>query len=212
MNLTLVLLTFQKKHGCSKLMKHPLVISLLDYKWKKFGRYIFFGNLLIYLIFLVFLTAFALVIRSPVERPCKHILYKIFVCAHVMAMIHGTISRILWSSTHSLQMHGLFWSNFMKRKITLVKEALQGSLFFCEHTFDLVSGWQYISYHTLCVLRSLRTACLLWSTAKKNGCKESHSSGDFKQQGTSAHNYNVLSVKLWTRLESTWPLCWLPYK
>ena len=86
MNLTLVLLTFLKKHGCSKLMKHPLVISLLDYKWKKFGRYIFFGNLLIYLIFLVFLTAFALVIRSPVERPCKHILYKIFVCAHVMAM------------------------------------------------------------------------------------------------------------------------------
>ena len=73
-SLSLVILTFQKKHGCSNLMKHPLVISLLDYKWKKFGRYIFFGNLFIYITFLVFLTAFGLVVLSPVERPCKHIL------------------------------------------------------------------------------------------------------------------------------------------
>ena len=78
-----LILIFQKKHGCSDLMKHPLVISLLDYKWKKFGRCIFFGNLFIYLIFLAFLTAFGLVVLSPVERPCKHILYKIFVCAWV---------------------------------------------------------------------------------------------------------------------------------
>ena len=62
-------------------MKHPLVISLLDYKWKKFGQYIFFGNLFVYLIFLVFLTAFGLVVLSPVEGPCKHILYRIIMCA-----------------------------------------------------------------------------------------------------------------------------------
>ena len=78
-SLTLVILIFQKKHGCSNLIKHPLVISLLDYKWKEFGRYIFFGNLLIYLTFLVFLTTFGLVVLSPVERPCKYILYKIFM-------------------------------------------------------------------------------------------------------------------------------------
>ena len=56
-SLSLMILTFQTKHGCSNLMKHPLVIRLprlLDYKWKKFG------NLFIYLIFLVFLTAFGL--------------------------------------------------------------------------------------------------------------------------------------------------------
>ena len=76
----LITLTFQTKHGCSNLMKHPLVISLLDYKWKKFGQYIFFGNLFIYLIFLVFLTAFGLVVLSPVERPCKHTLYNMFMC------------------------------------------------------------------------------------------------------------------------------------
>ena len=64
-------------------MKHLLVISLLDYKWNTFGRYIFFGNLFIYLIFLVFLTAFGLVVLSPVEKPCKHIMYKIVMCAWV---------------------------------------------------------------------------------------------------------------------------------
>ena len=109
MNLTLVILTFQKKHGCSKLMKHPLVISLLDYKWKKFGRYIFFGNLLIYLIFLVFLTAFALVILSPVERPCKHILFKIFVCAQVMAM-NTWYHFMNFVKLHTLLTNGLVWT------------------------------------------------------------------------------------------------------
>ena len=82
-SLSLVILHFQKKHHRSNLMKHPLVISLLDYKWKKFGRRIFFGNLLIYLIFLVFLTAFGLVVLSPVERSCKHLLFKIFICARM---------------------------------------------------------------------------------------------------------------------------------
>ena len=80
MSLSLVIFIFQTKHGCSNHMKHPLVISLLDYKWNEFGWYIFFGNLFVYLIFLVFLTAFGLVVLSPVERPCKHILYKIFMC------------------------------------------------------------------------------------------------------------------------------------
>lgn len=63
-------LLFQKKYGRSRLQKHPLVTSLLKYKWNKFGRFIFFGNLFLYLIFLAFLTAFSLVILSPVERTC----------------------------------------------------------------------------------------------------------------------------------------------
>jgi len=58
------------KEGCSNLLKHPLTISLLEHKWTSFGRYIFFGNLFIYLIFLAFLTAFGLVVLSPVERTC----------------------------------------------------------------------------------------------------------------------------------------------
>ena len=62
-------------------MKHPLVISLLKHKWKKFARWMFLVNLSVYLTFLVSLTAFALVVLSPVEKPCKHILiWGIYVC------------------------------------------------------------------------------------------------------------------------------------
>ena len=60
----------QREHDHSNLFKHPLVISLLEYKWTTFGRYIFFGNLFIYLIFLTFLTAFGLVVLSPLEKTC----------------------------------------------------------------------------------------------------------------------------------------------
>ena len=60
----------QREYDCSNLLKHPLVISLLEHKWTTFGRYIFFGNLFIYLIFLAFLTAFGLVVLNPLEKTC----------------------------------------------------------------------------------------------------------------------------------------------
>ena len=55
------------------LLKHPLVTSLLNYKWKTYGRYFYFGNLLIYIIFLLFLTAFALTVINPLEPICKRL-------------------------------------------------------------------------------------------------------------------------------------------
>ncbi|CAI8048714.1 Transient receptor potential cation channel subfamily A member 1 homolog [Geodia barretti] len=56
------------------LLKHPLVTSLLDYKWRTYGRYVYFGNLFIYVVFLVFLTAFALTSPNPVSRTCRAVL------------------------------------------------------------------------------------------------------------------------------------------
>ena len=88
-SISLVILIFQKKYGCSNLMKHPLVISLLDCKWKKFGRYIFFGNLIIYITFLVFLTAFGVGVLSPLERPCKHPLHNLYVCMNEVVQVGG---------------------------------------------------------------------------------------------------------------------------
>ena len=53
------------------LLKHPLVTSLLNYKWRTFARYVYFGNLLIYLIFLIFLTCFALLVINPLTQTCE---------------------------------------------------------------------------------------------------------------------------------------------
>ena len=59
------------------LLKHPLVTSLLDYKWRTYGRYFYFSNLFIYLVFLAFLTAFALVSPNPGSETCERSLYTV---------------------------------------------------------------------------------------------------------------------------------------
>ncbi len=53
------------------LLKHPLVTSLLDYKWTTYVQYVYFGNLFVYLLFLSFLTAFALVVLNPLSCTCE---------------------------------------------------------------------------------------------------------------------------------------------
>ncbi len=47
------------------LLKHPVCKTLLDIKWKKFGRYLYYGMLLAYLLFLATLTTFSLVVTNP---------------------------------------------------------------------------------------------------------------------------------------------------
>ena len=62
----------QVQKGRLQLLKHPLVGSLLHYKWKTFGQYGYFLNMLIYVIFLIFLTSFALVTLNPQSQSCKY--------------------------------------------------------------------------------------------------------------------------------------------
>ncbi|XP_044178516.1 transient receptor potential cation channel subfamily A member 1 homolog [Acropora millepora] len=42
------------------LLSHPLVTSLLHYKWQKFGRYIYYFKLALFCIFLIFLTGYTI--------------------------------------------------------------------------------------------------------------------------------------------------------
>jgi len=58
--------------GCLDLLKHPLIGSLLHYKWKIFGL-CYFLNLLWYISFLAFLTMFALLVPSPLEPTCMSV-------------------------------------------------------------------------------------------------------------------------------------------
>ena len=57
-------------HNRSELLRHPLVTSLLNHKWSQFGAWIYFSNLLFYLIFVFFLTAFGLVVPNPQSDVC----------------------------------------------------------------------------------------------------------------------------------------------
>ena len=62
---------FQVQSEAAMLLKHPLVCSLLAYKWKSYGRFFYLTNLLLYLVFLSFLTAYALVLPSPLLTVCE---------------------------------------------------------------------------------------------------------------------------------------------
>ena len=45
--------------------------ELVSYKWKAYAMPVFMINLAIYLIFLAFLTAFAVVLPLPNDRECE---------------------------------------------------------------------------------------------------------------------------------------------
>ncbi|CAD5117061.1 DgyrCDS5882 [Dimorphilus gyrociliatus] len=47
------------------LLGHPLVTSLLRHKWNSFGRIVYYLNLLLYCVFLVFLTGYVVVAKPP---------------------------------------------------------------------------------------------------------------------------------------------------
>ena len=52
------------------MLTHPVISSLLQHKWFHFGLWLYLLNLLIYIIFLGFLTAFALVDIPPQSNTC----------------------------------------------------------------------------------------------------------------------------------------------
>ena len=54
----------------TELLAHPLVTSLLDQKWRSHGRIVFYSNLALYIVFLIFLTVFALVLPNPQAAVC----------------------------------------------------------------------------------------------------------------------------------------------
>ena len=60
----------------SNLLKHPLVTSFVNEKWRSFGRFIFFTNFTLYLMFLMPLTVYAisLTTSSPSKQACKYII------------------------------------------------------------------------------------------------------------------------------------------
>ena len=57
------------------LLSHPLVTFLLDYKWQKFGRYIYYFKLALFCIFLFFLTGYT-IYSTQLNKLSKKVLNK----------------------------------------------------------------------------------------------------------------------------------------
>ena len=54
------------------MLTHPVISSLLQHKWFQFGLLFYLLNVLIYTIFLAFLTAFAVVVLTPQSNTCMY--------------------------------------------------------------------------------------------------------------------------------------------
>ncbi|GFS41325.1 transient receptor potential cation channel subfamily A member 1 homolog [Trichonephila inaurata madagascariensis] len=52
-------------YGREDLLSHPLCESLLRRKWKYYGRYVYYSNLLVFILFLIFLTGYVVTAVPP---------------------------------------------------------------------------------------------------------------------------------------------------
>ena len=52
----------QVRSSCQNLLLHPLVEGLLNYKWKKYCRYTFYGNFLLFTMFLIMFNIYMLTV------------------------------------------------------------------------------------------------------------------------------------------------------
>ena len=84
---------FQVTKERVNLLSHPLVTYLLRYKWRSFGRYVYYGRLILYGIFLFFLTGYAMhTTKSIPIAECKE-----DQCACHVIFQKGTVgSSVLW--------------------------------------------------------------------------------------------------------------------
>ena len=55
----------QVKHERVELLQHPLIYRYINYKWWRVSFPLFLATLLLYLLFLIFLTSFALSVPRP---------------------------------------------------------------------------------------------------------------------------------------------------
>ena len=61
-NHPLNIMVFNKRED---LLAHPLATSLLRHKWDRFGKWVYYGNLIFYCVFLTFLTGYVCTTTSP---------------------------------------------------------------------------------------------------------------------------------------------------
>ena len=80
------------------LLTHPLVGSLLHYKWRKFGQYGYLLNLLTYCIFLIFLNIFALTIENPRSQTCKFNSSNLIFIVYIIIIINTIMTGLSLST------------------------------------------------------------------------------------------------------------------
>lgn len=73
------------------MLTHPVISSLLNHKWFHFGLLMYLLNLLVYIIFLVFLTSFALVVLTPQSNTCMFTVFFVVLLVPLSTEFAGVL-------------------------------------------------------------------------------------------------------------------------
>ncbi|PFX34625.1 Transient receptor potential cation channel subfamily A member 1-like [Stylophora pistillata] len=107
-----------------QLLGHPLIAFLLDYKWMKFGRYIYYSKLAFYCLFLLFLTGYT--VYSTEHGP---------VCANETVVNKGTadessVPYIFWISLGRIVILALASAHILSELLQLFQLVYQRRQYF----------------------------------------------------------------------------------
>ncbi|CAF1140837.1 unnamed protein product, partial [Rotaria sordida] len=118
--------TLMVEKNREELLDHPLVHSLLDYKWKLYARYVYYFNFLFYLLFVASLTTYVFITFAPYsfsttyEQMRELTCYKLctFIKANQTDNINNLQSRI--QTIHIFQ-----WFVIILASLQIIKEFYQ---------------------------------------------------------------------------------------
>ncbi|CAF3449980.1 unnamed protein product [Rotaria sp. Silwood1] len=109
-----------------KLLDHPLVHSLLDYKWKLYARYVYYFNFLFYLLFVASLTTYVFITFAPYCFGITHEQMKELTCYELCTFIKNNQTDSINNLQSRINIIHIFqWFVIILASIQIVKEFSQ---------------------------------------------------------------------------------------
>lgn len=109
-----------------QLLDHPLVHSLLNYKWTLYARYVYYINFLFYLLFVASLTTYVFVTFAPYRFGITHDQMKESTCFDLCSFVKENRTEELASlQKHITTIHVFQWIVIVLAAIQIVKELFQ---------------------------------------------------------------------------------------
>lgn len=108
------------------LLDHPLVHSLLNYKWRLYARYVYYFNFLFYLLFVASLTTYVFIAFPPFSFGVTHELMEELKCSELCSVIKTNNTEEIHNlKTRITTIHIFQWLVIVLASIQIIKELLQ---------------------------------------------------------------------------------------
>lgn len=119
-------LTIMVDKNREDLLEHPLVRSLLDYKWTYYARYVYYANFFVYLLFVTCLTTYVFLTFAPYRFGITHNQMNDISCLDLCLSIQRNHTEEIKSlKARILTIHIFQWLVVIFASIQIVKEFSQ---------------------------------------------------------------------------------------